>query len=347
MIIKKFKQQSNATPKSLLTKTVATITAPVPGLKDNCLQYEMTTRDGFTIYLREWLKPDDGTSALSRKHSNSKQAMLMMPGFPHSSMIVWERQVNDKHLSKHYRMVTMEVRGHGDSSKPTTSADFTEQAWADDIQDAITLLQLRNTVLMSHSFSGCALTHYLNVYGDSNLGEVILTSSFTKNDLSNPAFGAETFDPQFAPLAPSLLGLTNDLGDFYRAGMIFGDYSFFKIDDAYKTKVLATDMMVPPATRQAMFLPPAFVDNPVLATVKVPAMVVHAKDNCAHCPNPSKCKKSKDGLITLQHAKNNYKLLKTNSNHASLKLMDKVGHFPQAENPCEYNSILKHFLRHL
>lgn len=220
----------NKQQKELVSKAVATIAAPVPGLKDNCLQYEMTTRDGFTIYLREWLKPDDGTPDSSRKHFNSKQAMLMMPGFPHSSMLDWNYQVNDKHLSKHYRMITMEIRGHGDSSKPTTSADFSIQNWADEIQDAITLLNLHNVVLMSHSASGRNIVAYLDIYGDSNIGGIILTSSTTKEDLTNPAFGAETLNPELLPLFPSLLGLTNDLGDYYRANITFGDFSFYKID---------------------------------------------------------------------------------------------------------------------
>ncbi len=327
----------------VLSAAAATLSAPVPCLQDNCLQYQLTTRDGLTIYLREWLQPDNGSPALSRQHPHSTQAMLMMPGFPHSAMLVWDRQVNDKNLALHYRMVTMEVRGHGDSSKDLnpSGADTTSEKHADDIADAIALLGLHKPVLMSHSFSGCRISDYLDYYGDSALGGLILTASFTKHDLTNPAFSEEVLDPN---VSPALLGLADDLGDFYRANIAFGDLSFFKIDSDYKSKITLTDMMVPPITRRALLLPPSASDNPILSSVVVPAMVVHAEDNCASWKGKAPCKKSRDSLIKLQHAINNYNLLQTSSSYPSLQLMDKVGHFPQAEDPDTFNAILKNFL---
>jgi non-heme chloroperoxidase len=313
----------------------ATIAPATPCLRDNCIQYKMKTRDGFTVYLREWKK-------LNRtQHSADTQALLMMPGFPHASMLVWEKQVTST-LADKYRMVTMEIRGHGDSTKVTSPADFGVtgpqpaaygQPQSDDIQDAITLLSLKNPVLMSHSQSGTFLSDYLHNYGDGSLGAIILTSSFTKVDLTNPGWINEVFSAAFGVIANGLVGATDDLGDFYRSQFAFGDLSFAKNPgEAYKNKIAATDMMVPPETREALFFPPRFSENSVLSTVTVPSLVIHG---------------DKDALINVQHAINNFNLLKSGTSKASFKLMHSNGHFPQAENPGNYNRVIDEFLDHL
>lgn len=334
-------------PRHLAT-AAATITPPVPGIRDNFLQYEMTTRDGFTIFLREWLKPDDGSSPFSRKHPNTTRSVLFLPGFPHAAMLVWKFQVNDPALAKKYRMITMEVRGHGDSSKPTSPSDFTQQKWADDIQDAITLLQLYKPALIGHSHGGLIVTRYLNIYGDSALAGLGFVAAFTKLDLTDPTIGPTVLDPKVLAIFPSLLNLNNDLGDFYRGAHEFADLSFWSPpppSDRYRENVLATDMLMPPATRQAMLLPPNAVTNTSLSAVTKPALVVHAKDNCG--VNRPKCTKSRDDLILVQHAIDNYNKLKQNSTKATLKLMDGVGHFPQAEDCGTFNAILLDFLKSL
>lgn len=320
---------------ALSNADVATLSDSTNCVRDNCIQYKMTTRDGFTIYLREWKKLN------ATQHPKNAPALLMMPGFPHASMLVWEKQVTSQ-LANEYRMITMEIRGHGDSSKPVnTVPDFTipgepgayGQPMSNDIYDAISLLQLNRPVLMSHSHSGTVLTDYLHNYGDTLLKGIVLTASFTKLDLNNNAVGAEVFAPAANELIPGLFNLTDDLGDFYRTAFAFGEFSFFRNPgDDYKAKVVATDMMVPPATRQAMFFPPRFSDNAVLSKVRVPSLVIHGAN---------------DALIQLQHAQNNYNLLKSGSSKASLKIMNAAGHFPQAEDSIAYNRLLKQFLQSL
>lgn len=319
----------------LANAQTASISAPKACLRDNCLQYKMTTRDGYTIYLREWKK----LSGI--QHNSTDPALLMMPGFPHTSMLVWEKQVNSA-LANNYRIVTMEIRGHGDSSKPiNTVPDFTipdapgdyGQPMSHDIYDAITLLSLNNTVLMSHSHSGTVLTDYLHNYGDSLLKGIVLTSSFTKLDLTNPGVGASVFTVAAQQLIGGLFNLDDDLGDFYRTAFSFGDLSFHRNPgDNYKAKITATDLMMPPATRQAMFLPPRFSDNAVLSTISVPSLIVHG---------------NKDALILPQHAIENYNLLKSGASRSKIRILEGVGHFAQTEDPVVYNKILKSFLEGL
>lgn len=324
----------------------ASLSAPVPGVRDNCLQYQMTTRDGYTLFLREWLKPNDGTSAILRKQPNTTQSLLMLAGYPHSAMHTFNYQVNDKILSTYYRMVTMEIRGFGDSSKPTSSADFTPQKLADDIQDAISLLQMQKVTLVAHSSSGTVATRYLDVYGQSSLAGLVLTSAVTKLDLSNPAVGAATLDPFIAAILPSSLNLNNDLGDYYRGNhtaCINLSFTSPLVDPNYKADELAMDMLVPPATRQAFFFPPVSASNAVLSTITIPAMVLHAQDDCG---TSTTCT-AKDKLVKFSHALENYNLLKTSSRKVSFKIIDGVGNMLQAEAPTLFNGYLVQFLRSL
>ncbi|HET6227735.1 MAG TPA: alpha/beta hydrolase [Bacteroidia bacterium] len=73
--------------------------------------------------------------------------------FVHGAFIdqtYWKEQVD--HFSQHYIVVTMDLPGHGKSSK--TRKDWSLESFADDVKEVINVLNLKNVILVGHSMAG-------------------------------------------------------------------------------------------------------------------------------------------------------------------------------------------------
>ena len=85
--------------------------APPPPYKAHTVK----SADGVTLAVQEWGNPSHGFSQAS---------------------LSWSRQVTSE-LAREFRMVTFDLRGHGNSDKPLVPEAYREsRRWADDI-DAI------------------------------------------------------------------------------------------------------------------------------------------------------------------------------------------------------------------
>src|SRR5882757_6125117 len=81
------------------------------------------TPDGLTISAQEWGNP-------------AGPEILFIHGFSQSHMS-WMRQV-DSDLAKEFRIVTYDLRGHGNSDKPEDKARYRDsKAWGDEVQAVI------------------------------------------------------------------------------------------------------------------------------------------------------------------------------------------------------------------
>src|SRR5215831_17084853 len=81
------------------------------------------TPDGLTISAQEWGNPNG-------------PEILFIHGFSQSHMS-WIRQVNSD-LAKEFRIITYDLRGHGNSDKPFDPAMYrNNKAWADEVQAVI------------------------------------------------------------------------------------------------------------------------------------------------------------------------------------------------------------------
>ncbi|MEN3382621.1 MAG: non-heme chloroperoxidase, partial [Hyphomicrobiales bacterium] len=118
---------------------VATLAATQPGLAQN-LKYKpisVKTPDGLTISAQEWGNPNG-------------PEILLVHGFAQSHLS-WMRQV-DSDLAKEFRIITYDLRGHGNSAKPLDKAPYHDnKAWGDEVKAVMDAAGLRRPVLVGWS----------------------------------------------------------------------------------------------------------------------------------------------------------------------------------------------------
>jgi non-heme chloroperoxidase len=91
------------------------------------------------------------------------KSLLFIHGFSQCHL-AWRKQIRSD-LAREFRLVTMDIRGHGLSDKPR-GAYNDPVLWAQDIHAVITALGLNQPVLIGWSYGGVIMSDYLGAFGD-------------------------------------------------------------------------------------------------------------------------------------------------------------------------------------
>ena len=129
------------------------------------------TPDGVAIAMQEW-----GYA--------SGPEILFVHGFSQSHLC-WKKQIESE-LEESFRMVTYDLRGHGDSDKPHDAAFYREGSrWAEELHSVIAGADLHRPVLVGWSYGGRVICDYLLSYGDDAIAGINFVSATTKNPPEN------------------------------------------------------------------------------------------------------------------------------------------------------------------
>jgi non-heme chloroperoxidase len=124
----------------------------------------------------------DGVS-LHYLEAGSGPTLLMIHGWSQSA-IQWKHQIAE--LSKHYRVIALDQRGHGDSQKPKHGLKI--HRLAKDVHDVLNALELNDVTLLGHSMGCSVIWAYWELFGNDHLKQLILADE--------PPF--LTFDPTWS-----------------------------------------------------------------------------------------------------------------------------------------------------
>jgi non-heme chloroperoxidase len=103
-------------------------------------------------------------------------AVLFLHGIG-QSQTSWRRQLQGP-LAQRLRLVTMDLRGHGDSGKPAAPAAYQRACqWADDVRVVREALGLERPVLVAWSFGGLVAMNYVRCEGAQTLAGLALIAT--------------------------------------------------------------------------------------------------------------------------------------------------------------------------
>lgn len=125
------------------------------------------TPDGVTISVQEW-----GYA--------SGPEIVFIHGFSQCHLC-WKKQIESE-LAESSRMVTYDLRGHGDSDKPLDAAFYRESLrWAQELHSVLAEAHLQRPVLVGWSYAGRVICDYLLTYGDEFIAGINFVDAVTKS----------------------------------------------------------------------------------------------------------------------------------------------------------------------
>ena len=120
--------------------------------------------------------PDGLSLAAEAQGDPAAPEILLIHGLGQSHLS-WQRQLSDPALAG-FRIVSFDLRGHGDSDKPEDAAAYSDGArWGDDVAAVIAASGLRRPVMVGWSLGGTALMYYLGKHGTQQVAGINLVAA--------------------------------------------------------------------------------------------------------------------------------------------------------------------------
>jgi non-heme chloroperoxidase len=284
------------------TGLIAALAASATGQEKKYKPLTVKTPDGVTIAAQEWGNPNG-------------PEILFIHGFS-QAWLSWARQVQSD-LASEFRMVTYDLRGHGNSDKPLEPEKYKESRyWADEVQAVINAASLKRPVLVGWSYGGRVIADYLSVHGTARLAGINYVDAVSKSDPSHFGDGAKAL-PLMAceDLATNIAATRQFLHSCFERQPTADDFE----------TMLGFNMMVPPKVRGAMGGRQLSQED-LLKRMKLPVLVTHG---------------DKDRLVLVAAAKYTAATIPG----AKLSVYPGVGHAPFHEDAARFNAELAAFVR--
>ena len=112
------------------------------------------------------------------------QAVVLLHGMTGSTKD-WANQIGV--LSPEYKVVAIDMRGHGKSAVPKTEAEYSIPIFAEDVLGILNLLHIKKCCLVGHSVGGFIALQFALSYGERLAGLVLVNTSsgqFERNPIS-------------------------------------------------------------------------------------------------------------------------------------------------------------------
>lgn len=109
------------------------------------------------------------------EHGHGRETLVLVHGYQTSGRI-W-RLTQEALDPAHYRTIAISNRGAGDSDRGQTEADYTVQAFARDLRQAVKILDVQDFTLVGHSMGGATVAQFALQHGHLLKGLVLLNSA--------------------------------------------------------------------------------------------------------------------------------------------------------------------------
>lgn len=228
--------------------------------------------------------------------------------------LAWEAQAP---LAARYRLLGVDLRGHGQSDAPQDPAAYTDtRLWADDVRAVLDTLRPRAPILVGWSYGARVIGAYLATHGAGPVAGIALAGGLLALGTAREAWMA-------GPDSPGMTRALYTEDDVVRAAAtraFVAACTHAPLDPAFTARLIAANDGVSALVRRSLFR--ADVDlRPVWAAFDRPALVVHG---------------AQDTVIPAAVGEAAAATLPK----ADLQIYDACGHAPFLEHPARFNADL-------
>jgi len=215
---------------------------------------------------------------LSYLEAGEGQTMVMVHGWSQSAL-QWYAQINE--YSKSYRVIAIDQRGHGESSK----VDYGYRLYklAQDLRELSLGLDIKDAIYMGHSMGCAVLWAYWDLYGGDNISKLIFVDDGVYPS-DNPTLTPEEKLQGGSVLVPEMvynlaMGWANDTdGSFSRE--FFREQFTPNVPDELFEIALKHHMLLPRKYAAALMIDIVHQDlRDVLPRINVPALSIGGKSS--------------------------------------------------------------------
>lgn len=242
--------------------------------------------------------------------------ILFLHGYSQGAL-AWARQLTGP-LAARFRLVALDLRGHGMSEAGDLDRMADGATWAGDLAAAIEALTTRPPVIVAWSYGGRVVGEYLKLHGDGGIAGLVFVAAVTQSVLAD---GARPTGSAAAPLAG--MADDDDAVSFAATAAFLDTCTARPLPPAERDLMMAVNAAVRPPVRRA--LGRLVSDNDLaLAVVTRPTLVIHGAE---------------DRVIRLASSQN----IAARVPGARLEVMPGVGHAPFMEAPETFDGLLGGF----
>jgi pimeloyl-ACP methyl ester carboxylesterase len=254
-------------------------------------------------------------------------ALVLIHGLG-SYMPAWSRNIEE--LSRHHRVVAIDLPGYGKSAK--ANFDYSMKFYARVVDAVIDALKLEHVVLVGHSMGGqIALTHALMFPKKAEKLVLVAPAGFERFGAGEGAWLAAAVDKEFVERTPPEAVYANVAANFWK----MPDEAKFMIDDRLRVTGGPDFDGYAYAVSRSVY---AMIHEPVadrLGAIAVPTLVIFGADD-GLIPNPilhggSTRAVAEAGVHAMPRAR--------------LVVVEKAGHMVQLERPHEVDAALIEFVK--
>lgn len=244
------------------------------------------------------------------------QPIIFIHGWSQSAH-AWDGALHGA-LAEDYRLIAIDLRGHGRSDRPDPVVSYREsKLWADDVAAVISAYDLKKPILVGWSYGGYVIADYLRHYGEGNVGGVLFAGAITQRatEKAKRYRNAESGARFKAAMTPG--------GNNREAARDFLRLCTYDALPPARVESLIDEMaLVPVEVRAALFDRPTIDNDDVLAKLTIPVTAVHGAE---------------DRIVLPASAEDHAAVVPG----ITLRIYPGVGHMPFEEAPAAFEADLR------
>jgi len=252
--------------------------------------------------------------------NSTGRPVIFIHGFSQCGL-AWRRQMNSD-LADDYRLIAMDIRGHGLSDKPREG--YTDsRLWADDVNAVIQTLRLDRPILCGWSYGPLVILDYIRHYGEDGISGISFVGGVTKLGTEE---ASSVLTPEFLSLIPGFFAMSAEESVRSLESLLRLCFTQeLSAENLYL--MLGYNVSVPPYVRQALFSR-SFDNDDLLPKIRKPVLITHGADDAV--VKPAVVSEQMAGLA-----------------HAQIQIMANTGHAPFWDDAGNFNQRLRAFFEAL